>query len=81
MTIIVTDHALLRYVERVHGVDLEELRRRLREQIARSADVAAALGQRRYTIRAEGWDYLVIDGHCITVLEKRLGRLVREGER
>lgn len=34
MTISITDHALLRYLERIHGIDLEAVREEMRAEVA-----------------------------------------------
>lgn len=52
---IVSDHAVLRYLERVEGVDLDALRR----QIARTVDQAARQG-------ATG---VVVDGFCYKLVQ------------
>lgn len=39
----ITDHALIRWLERAHGIEVEELREILREQAQRHVDAGAAL--------------------------------------
>ncbi|MGK7661148.1 MULTISPECIES: hypothetical protein [unclassified Marinovum] len=41
----VSDHAVLRYLERVHGVDVEAIRR----ELGRKMDVATRHGARQFT--------------------------------
>ena len=63
----VTDHAVLTYLERVHGVDIEGLRRR----IARNADLACNLDEMldgcTVTVKTRRGRYLVKDGKVVTV--------------
>lgn len=67
-SIRVTDHAVLRYLERVGGFDIETLRR----QIAHRMTLPAALGV--HTVIIDGHRYVVKDlGRevvVVTVLEK-----------
>jgi hypothetical protein len=64
----VTDHALVRFVERVGGLDVEALRCALAASLAR-ASAAASIGQRRYTVLADGVAYVVVDGVLVTVID------------
>lgn len=51
--IIVTDHAVLRYIERVHGVDVDQLR----AIIAGIVKEAAEAGATRYSV--DGFTYAI----------------------
>ncbi|MBW7968155.1 hypothetical protein [Bradyrhizobium sp. BR 10289] len=64
----VCDHALLRFIERVGGLDVEGLRRHLAESLNRAAGAAEQLGQRDMTIAADGFHYVVVKGVVVTVL-------------
>ncbi|MET4206890.1 hypothetical protein [Bradyrhizobium sp. LA2.1] len=64
----VCDHALLRFLERVGGLDVEALRRQLAESLDRAASVAGQLGQREMTIAADGNHYIIVNGIVVTVL-------------
>lgn len=75
----VTDHALVRYFERVLGVDMETPRRIIGHQV----DEAVRLGCCSVVI--EGYRYLITDGVVTTVLEAsqpdpRTGRQRRQRE-
>lgn len=61
--VIVTEHALLRYLERVHGIDLEDIRRRM------LTDKAVALIKNFKTgkIPSDDCRLVVKDGTVITV--------------
>ena len=64
----VCDHALLRFIERVGGLDVEDLRRRLAESLDRAVGAAELLGQSEMTIAADGNRYIVVKGVLVTVL-------------
>lgn len=61
----VTDHAVVRYLERVHGVDVEGLRRR----IGRRVDLAVHLGASGAIV--DGFVYRVEAGRVVTVAPHR----------
>lgn len=69
----VSDHAMLRYLERVQGLDIERLRR----EIGARVDHAAAQGACGIII--DGFSYKIEDGVVTTVLranrcDMRIGR-------
>ena len=68
MIVNVSDHALVRFLERAGGLDIEALRERLTISLTRAADAAAALGVIDFTVKADGLDYLVCAGVVVTVL-------------
>lgn len=59
---IVTDHALLRWLERVHGIDMEKFRCDL-DVIVRDAVRAGAKALNR-----DGFKYVIENGKLVTVL-------------
>ncbi len=62
----VSDHALLRYLERVQGLDVEALR----HEIGRAVDKAAGMGACGVVI--EGWTYKIAqDAKGATVVTVR----------
>lgn len=68
----VTDHALLRYLERVQGVDIERIRRTI------GARVDHAVAQGACGIIIDGFSYRIENNTVTTVLrahrcDKRLG--------
>lgn len=72
----VTDHALVRYLERVHGVDMDGLRKRI-GRLVRSAVMHGADG-----VRIRGVSFRLVNNCVITVrpkrdLEKRKNRKLR----
>jgi hypothetical protein len=68
----VCDHALLRFIERVGGLDVEGLRRHLAESLERAVGVADKLGERELTIAADGNHYVVVKGVLVTVLDRTM---------
>lgn len=58
---VVTDHAVIRYLERVYGVDIQAVRRR----IAATTHVARTFGAGG--CQADGVRYVIQDGTVITI--------------
>lgn len=70
MTILqVSDHALLRFFERGHGLPVEVMRAQLAAELAASADIAQAIG-REFSIKTAGLVFLVKSGVVVTVLDR-----------
>lgn len=74
----VTDHAVIRYLERVQGMDIAAIRHR----IGRVADRGIAAGA--HGVISEGFVYRIEDGFVVTVAlhhepDKRIGRRRRRG--
>lgn len=71
----VSDHALLRFLERGGGVDIEALRDQVSATLQRAADAAATVAAGNYTITVDGLVFVVraaIGGPVIvTVLDDR----------
>lgn len=63
----VTDHALVRFMERIAGLDTEGLREGLSAALDRAHVAATALGVRKYTVKADGIVYIVVDGALVTL--------------
>lgn len=62
----VSDHAVLRYLERSCGVPIEEIRRAIAKGCARGASVGAPC------VRFAGGRVLVIEGRVVTTLNARV---------
>lgn len=62
LVITITDHALMRYMERVKGMDFEPMRDELR------AIIAPAIGAR--SLRKDGMEYL-LDGHKLITVQPK----------
>lgn len=67
MTIGVSDHALLRFLERAAGMDIEDLRLRLNTSLARAHSAARELSGSDYLIKADGLIY-VVRGETVTTV-------------
>lgn len=75
--VVVSDHALVRYIERVLNIDVEQLRREIGRRVDRGVELGAT------GVEIEGFLYKLSDGHVTTVLEAsrpdlRCGRQRRE---
>lgn len=64
----VTDHALLRYIERGHGCDVEAMRRDLAQRLQRAAAAAEKIGPSQYHVALDGLHFVVRDGKVTTIL-------------
>ncbi len=64
----VSDHALLRFLERAGGLNPEPVRALLAASLSRAAQAAQAMRAGRYTILADGLAYLVVDGIVVTIM-------------
>jgi hypothetical protein len=64
----ISDHALIRFLERAGGLDLPALRGLMSHSLSRAAAAAAQVGVSAYTIRADGLTYVVRNGTVVTIL-------------
>jgi len=64
----ISDHALVRFLERAGGLDIEALRASLADSLARAHDAANDIGGGDYLISADGLAYVVRSGTVTTVL-------------
>lgn len=67
----VSDHALLRFVERAGGLDIEALRTALEGSLKRAVRAASDLGTGDVTISADGLTYIVRNNVVVTILPAR----------
>lgn len=63
---VVTDHAVLRYLERAHGLDVEHFRAHIRELVTLGA-AAGATG-----VIVEGVKFVLEGDTVVTVLERNM---------
>ena len=61
----VTDHALVRYIERVHGVNMDKLKENILTDAAR---LAIKCGARR--VKAQDYSLVIVGNAVVTVLAK-----------
>lgn len=63
----ITDHALLRFLERGGGMDVEGLRTALSASLARAHHAACQLGEEEYLVKVGDSTFVVRDGSVTTV--------------
>lgn len=68
---IITEHALLRWLERVHGIDVDFYREKLRAEVAPYLTVGAKRFDRA------GFTYELKNGALITVRPTKRGKMQR----
>ncbi|WWT39886.1 hypothetical protein [Microcystis phage Mwe-JY08] len=74
MQIEVSDHALIRWLERGHNIPMEWFRREMERDVARGAEIGCSLvGEGKFEIRREHIIYVVRAGRVLTVLRKGRG--------
>jgi hypothetical protein len=66
----ITDHALVRWLERTRAMPIEMLREVLAQSLERALHAAEAIGQGEFLILADGMVFVVRDGAVITVLDE-----------
>lgn len=66
----VTDHAVLRYMERVHNVDTEAFREALRAEVSSTAAAVGAAVGGYYAVRRGGYRYICEGNRIITVVRR-----------
>ncbi|WP_336802006.1 hypothetical protein [Kaistia sp. MMO-174] len=70
--ISVTDHAVLRFMERVHDLDIDAIRQRIAERVERSVELATSLdGEGTVTVVKDGFRYVVKGGTVVTITRTR----------
>lgn len=67
----VTDHALLRFLERGGGLDVEGVRRAIADGLARAHGAARAIGADNFLIKADGLVFVLRGDRLVTVIEDR----------
>ncbi len=68
----VCDHALLRFIERVGGLDTEALRASLEASLNRSVAAAASIDCQEIAVIADGNKYIIVKGVVVTVLDGKM---------
>lgn len=72
MTVRVSDHALIRFLERAAGLDVEALRLTIGASLGRSIEAAGKLGVSDITVVADGLIYVVRNGTVVTIMPDSL---------
>lgn len=70
MTLAVTDHALVRWLERTGALDVAALRALLAKSLEAAAEAAGKLDATRFLILADGLVYVVQEGRLVTVVDE-----------
>ncbi|WP_297181010.1 hypothetical protein [Thermomonas sp.] len=65
-----TDHALMRFVERASDATLEALRAQIETSLTRAAEAAASIGATDYLIVRDDLTYVVRGSAVVTILTK-----------
>lgn len=65
----VSDHALVRFLERGAGLDIEALRKNLAQSLQRAHYAAATIGAGDYLIKSDGLLFVVRGDAVTTVLD------------
>lgn len=63
---IISDHAMLRFLERAGELDIETIRLQLSRSLRRAKEAATNLGEGDYTIKAGGLIYIVVNHRVVT---------------
>lgn len=64
----VSDHALVRFLERAGGYKIEPIRTELALSLERASDAARTIREKEYSIRADGLVYVIKNDIVTTVL-------------
>lgn len=67
----VSDHALVRFLERACGFELGPLRTAIQASLNRAVQAAGEIGSNEFTVSADGLLYVVRNGTLVTILDDR----------
>jgi len=67
----ISDHALVRFLERVGGMEIEAVRDALAASLHRAHQAARTLGRNDFLIRVDGAVYVVRGDVVVTVLDDK----------
>lgn len=68
----VCDHALLRFIERVGGLDVAGLRAHIEVSLSRAVTAARSIGGKELVVVADGLKYVIVKGVVVTVLGPKM---------
>ena len=63
----ITDHALIRFLERAGNIDVEALRAQLEDGLVRAHTAARSISESDYLINVDGM-VVVVRGECVTTV-------------
>ena len=72
--LMVTDHALVRYLERSEGIDMEALRVSVADALTRAHDAASSIGVANYLVLVDELCFIVRGCRVITILKQPSAR-------
>jgi hypothetical protein len=81
MSVVVSDHAVLRFLERVHGLDIEAVRAEIAWRAERGAAAAEVIGEMQYRIVWPGFTLVVRGERVVTVIPDDAPRPLGRGPR
>lgn len=64
----VSDHALVRWMQRTGLADLEPIREQLRQSLSHAAEAAMEIGVSEFLVLADGMVFVVRSGIVVTVI-------------
>lgn len=67
MSVEISDHALVRFLDRVGGLDVEAVRLMMSIGLERAMAAAELLGETNRRVQADGMVYVITNGRCVTV--------------
>ncbi len=67
----VSDHALVRFLARAGGLDVEGVREYLEQSLLRAHDAASKIGLAEYSIKADGLEWHVRNSVVVTVVPEK----------
>jgi len=65
----VSDHALVRFLERAGGFDIETLRGAIEASLSRAVMAAGKIGTNDVVVAADGLRYVVTNNTVVTILD------------
>jgi len=61
----ITDHAVLRYIERVHKIDIEAIKKQMQKGLKK--ELLNSVGNNKLIIKTKECDFIIENGKLITV--------------
>ena len=72
--LMVTDHALIRFLERSEGIDMEAVRASVADALARAHEAASSIGVANYLVLVDELCFIVRGCKVITILQQPSAR-------
>lgn len=69
----ISDHAILRFLERGGGLDIDQLRGAISAALARAHGAARSISQGNYTVKVDGIVFVVCEDTVVTVYGEERG--------